>query len=97
MTAIQAIQRAPWSLRSYAGLIVAMAILTALVIGGSQFWMRVLWAVAFGIGICAGTRVIWWLCVAGEWPRADLGPVPLRQSLAFDSVQPHRFDSASRV
>ena len=61
-----AIQRAPWSLRFYAGLIVAIAILTALATGGSQTWANVLWAAAFGIAVCTGSRIVWWLLVVGN-------------------------------
>jgi len=58
-----AIQRAPWSLRSYALLIVATALLIALAVGGEQSWVRVLWAAAFGIAACSGERIAWWLLV----------------------------------
>jgi hypothetical protein len=61
-----AIQRAPWSLRSYAALIVALALLSALAVGGEQSLVRVLWAGAFGIAACTGNRIIWWLLVAGN-------------------------------
>lgn len=43
-----------------------MAILTALETGGSQSWARVLWAVVFGLGVCDGSRAIWWLCVVAN-------------------------------
>lgn len=57
-----AIQQAPWSLRSYAGLIAATAILTVLATG--RGWVGIFWAGALGIGVCNGSRAIWWLCVA---------------------------------
>lgn len=61
-----AIKRAPWSLRSYAALILASAIRTALATGGSESWSRVLWVAGFGILICRGSRIIWWLLVVGN-------------------------------
>ena len=61
-----AIQRAPWSLRAYAALLLAVAVLFALAEGGSQNWTRVAWAGVWGILACTGSRPIWWLPVAGN-------------------------------
>ena len=63
MAAIQAIQKAPWSLRSYAALISARAFLAALATGGSQSWTRVFWAAVIGIGVSSGSRFFWWFCI----------------------------------
>lgn len=57
---LAAIQQAPWSLRFYLGLNVAVAILLALTTGDEQSWTAVFWAAVFGIAICEGSRVIWW-------------------------------------
>ena len=70
-----AIRRAPSSLRSYAGLIVAMAMLTALATGGSQSWARAIWAGAFGIAACTGSRIIWWLLVVGNALALVVAPI----------------------
>jgi len=61
-----AVKRAPWSLRAYAGLNVAAAILVALEVGGGESWVRVLWVAAFWNPLCSGSRIIWWLPVAGN-------------------------------
>jgi hypothetical protein len=72
-----AIQQAPWSLRSYAALIFAAAILTALATGRIESWTRVLWVAAFGIAICGGSRIIWWLLVVGNALYLFVGPILL--------------------
>jgi len=76
MTAIQALQRAPWSLRSYTGLIAAMATLTALAEGSSEGWVRVFWTTVFGIGACEGSRTMWCLCVLANVLFLTLDPFP---------------------
>lgn len=90
-----AIQQAPWSLRSYAGLIVTTAILATLATG--EGWMSILWASAFGIGICNGSRVIWWLCVVGNALLLISAPFLYQRFLALDASQPYRSGSASRA
>jgi hypothetical protein len=72
-----AIQRAPWSLRSYAALIVATALLVSLTAGGEQSWVRVLWAATFGIAACTGNRIVWWLLVAGNVLALAAAPILL--------------------
>lgn len=42
---------------------VVMVILSAHRAGGIQGWAGVLWTAAFGIAVCAGSRVVWWLVV----------------------------------
>lgn len=61
---MDAIRRAPWSLRVYAGLIGAIAILAAHTNGRGQSWTGVLWGAVCGIAVCTGNRAIWWLLVA---------------------------------
>lgn len=59
-----AIRQAPWSLRSYAALTLAIGILAAYATGRGQSWANVLGAAALGIAACTGNRAIWWLLVA---------------------------------
>lgn len=60
-----AIRQSPWSLRFYAGIMIAIAILSQ-VRGGRGSWAGVLWTVALGIATCTGSRAIWWLLVVGD-------------------------------
>lgn len=61
---MSAIKQAPWSLRSYAALTVAIVLLSAYATGRGQSWASIIWAAVIGVAACTGDRAIWWLLVA---------------------------------
>src|SRR5690349_20931315 len=72
---MDAIRRAPWSLRSYAALTVAIMFLVECFEGKCQNLGGVLIAGAIGVAVCTGNRTVWWLLVAWNAYALVLFPV----------------------